>query len=197
LPGSLGSVDAEELRAHASDRGCEAALDEAIEIIEQLAVVVERQERTIGQQAATVRDLSGTIARLTQRRPAVSAAVLIEGPTTMSGTSISIDDRTGKAKLAWEDDHGDVTSKPDGALVSWSSNDVAVATIAVDTADPTGDTADITPVAVGTAVITATVTAADGTPLQKPDGTGPFTIPPAEVDVVPGAADQVVLSVAP
>ncbi len=114
----------------------------------------------------------------------------------MPGT-ITVDTTNETATLAFVDDKGDTNAAaPAGVVVSFASDNTAVATIAVDASNPL--VGDITPVAEGTANISATLANADGSPVLEADGVTPFPVPaPVTVTVTAGAAvgDSLVLSV--
>lgn len=97
-------------------------------------------------------------------------------------TQLSIDDANAQGLFYWVDDRGDTdAAAPEGAQVSFGSTDPNVATV-----DPA--TAKITPVAEGAAQLTVTITDANGNPLMEPDGVTPFAAPPADFQIVAGAA---------
>jgi hypothetical protein len=141
-----------------------------------------------------------TVIEPTPSAPVATHAVLIikstTGGTNMPG-SITVDTTNETVTLAFTDDHGDTDAVgPAGAVVTFASDNDAVATVANDASNAM--VGDITPVAEGTANISATLTAADGTPLTEADGTTPFPTPDAvAVTVSAGAAvgDSLVLSV--
>lgn len=105
----------------------------------------------------------------------------------MPGT-ITVDTLNETATLGFVDDHGDTdAAQPSGSTVSFTSDNPAVATVAVDPTNPL--VADITPVAEGNANITASVTDASGNPL--------FADASVTVTVIAGGAtgDTLTLSV--
>ena len=105
--------------------------------------------------------------------------------------SITIDTVGETATVTFDDDHGNPTSAPTGAVASFVSSDTAVATVAVDAANPLE--CDITPVGLGTSDISVsfngTALKADGSPISDPS--------PVTVTVSAGAAaeESFVLSV--
>lgn len=101
-------------------------------------------------------------------------------------------DQTGKATLSFTDDHGNTTSAPEGAVVTFTSDNEAVVSVVADATDPLAG--DLTPVAPGTANITADVTGA-----LEADGVTPFPPASAEVSVGPGPAvgDALTITVTP
>lgn len=106
--------------------------------------------------------------------------------------AINVDTTNETVSIGFVDDKGDTdAAAPDGAVVAYTSDNEAVATV-----DPTSGA--ITPVAEGTANIGATLTAADGSPLLEADGVTPFPAPATvAVTVSAGAAvgDALTLSV--
>jgi hypothetical protein len=109
--------------------------------------------------------------------------------------SITVDTTNETAVVDFVDDHGNVTSAPAGAVVTFSSDNTAVATIATDPTNPLQG--DVTPVAPGTANIGATIADASGNPILEPDGVTPFAVTSVAVTVSPGpaAGADLVLSV--
>lgn len=144
--------------------------------------------------------VSVTVIEPTPSAPVATHAVLIikstTGGTNMPGT-ITVDTTNETATVAFVDDKGDTdAAAPAGVVVSFASDNEAVATIAVGATNPL--VGDITPVAEGTANISATLANADGTPVLEADGVTPFPTPaPVAVTVGAGAAvgDSLVLSV--
>lgn len=108
---------------------------------------------------------------------------------------ITIDTVNESATVEFLDDHGDVTNAPNGAVVTFSSDNPAVLTIAPDPVVPYQG--DVTPVAVGSANVGATIADANGNPILEPDGVTPFAVASALVTVSPGpaATAELVLSV--
>lgn len=127
-----------------------------------------------------------------QQNPAVSAT--LKG-TNMPG-QITVDTTNETVTLEWVDDHGDAdATAPDGAVVTFSSDNPAVATV---TTDPSNSLqGDVSLVAEGQANLSATIADASGNPILEPDGVTPFSVAPVQVTVSAGAADsaQLVLSV--
>ncbi len=96
--------------------------------------------------------------------------------------AITVDTKNETATLEFVDDKGDKAATPTGATVSFASDNTAVATIAADPANPLQG--DVTPVSVGTAAISASITGA-----LEPDGVTPIPNPaPVAVTVSAGAA---------
>lgn len=95
---------------------------------------------------------------------------------------INIDTKNETAKLSFTDDHGNATAAPAGATVAYTSDATTVATVAADAADPYQ--ADVTPVGLGTATISAALSGA-----LEADGVTPIPNPsPVVVTVGPGPA---------
>lgn len=104
------------------------------------------------------------------------------------GGQITVDTTTEQASVVFVDDKGDTDAPaPEGAVVTYTSDNEAVATV-----DPASG--KVTPVAEGTANIGATIADASGNPIMEPDGTTPFTVQPVPVTVGPGAAVGAALS---
>jgi hypothetical protein len=126
---------------------------------------------------------------------ATSAVLTLKG-AKMPG-QITVDTTNETVTLSFVDDHGDTdAAAPAGAVVVFASDNPAVATVALDASVPFQ--ADVTPVAEGTANISATLTDASGNPLTEADGSTPFPAPDSvEVTVAPGSAvgDALTLSV--
>lgn len=121
-------------------------------------------------------------------KPVATKALLTIGDN-MPG-AITVDTTNETVALSFVDDKGDVATAPDGATVSFASDNVAVATVAADPSNPLQG--DITPVSIGSANISATVSGA-----VEADGVTPFPSPdPVAVTVSAGAAvgDSLVLS---
>jgi len=108
----------------------------------------------------------------------------------MPGT-IDVDTTNETATVSFVDDKGNETTAPAGAVVTFASDDEAVATIAANPDDQLVGT--ITPVAPGSANISVLVTGAleaDGiTPIASPD--------PVTLTVNPGAATGERLTLGP
>lgn len=101
-------------------------------------------------------------------------------------TQITVD-QSGSALLEFLDDKGDTTAAaPAGAVITFTSDTPAVATVAPDASNPL--LADIVGVTPGTASISATITDASGAPLLEPDGVTPFAVTPVAVTVDAGLA---------
>lgn len=115
--------------------------------------------------------------------PAVKAVLTIGG--NMAG-AITVDTTNETVELSFVDKAGDPAAEPTGAVVAFTSDNTAVATVAVDASDP--NKGDITPVAIGTANIGATITDASGNPLLEADGTPWAPIASVPVTVSAGAA---------
>lgn len=121
-------------------------------------------------------------------RPAVRAQIKIGDK--MSPGRISIDATTKQAEIKYTDDRGDTdAAAPDGAVVTFASDNDAVATV-----DP--NTGAITPVAEGDFNVSATIAGADGSPIMEPDGVTPFTVEPSAETIVAGAAVGAELEIA-
>lgn len=106
--------------------------------------------------------------------------------------AITIDTSNETALVEFIDDHGDTNAPaPAGAVVTFTSDNEAVATVATDATNPLQG--DVTPVAEGTANIGATIADASGNPILEPDGVTPFTVASVAVTVGPGAADSATL----
>lgn len=126
----------------------------------------------------------GQIIELIGPQPTATHAVLTlnQGANPMPG-AINVDTTNETVSISFVDDKGDTdATAPDGAVIAYTSDNEAVATV-----DPTSGA--ITPVAEGTANIGATLTAADGSPLLEADGSTPFPAPATvPVTVSAGAA---------
>jgi hypothetical protein len=108
-------------------------------------------------------------------------AILTIGGSIMPGT-ITVDTTNEQAAVNYVDDKGDTDAPaPEGAVVTYVSDNPAVATV-----DPTSG--KVAPVAEGTANISATIADAAGQPILEPDGVTPFSVQPVAVTVGPGAA---------
>lgn len=125
-------------------------------------------------------------------RQAVRAILTIGG--SMPG-SITVDTTNETALVEFVDDKGNATSAPAGALVTFASDTPTVATVATDPSNPLQG--DVTPVAIGTANLSATIADASGNPILEPDGVTPFAVSPVQVTVSagPAAGADLVLSV--
>lgn len=145
----------------------------------------EHAQKELEKLRTTVQQLKEEVNRLAGTQPS-SFKLTIGAP--MPG-AITVDTTNETATLTFYDDHGDVAEAPEGATVTFSSDTPDVATVETDTENPLQG--DITPVAVGTANITASVAGAtepDGTPF--PDQTVQVTVSAGEAD-----SDALILSV--
>jgi hypothetical protein len=114
---------------------------------------------------------------------------------------LTVDSANAVAVLSFTDDHGDAVAPPDGALAVASSSDTNVLSVGAGT--PGTDASGVaniqfplTEVTAGTATLSVTATAADGSPLLGPDGVTPIPAPdPVPVTVSPGAAADEVFTV--
>lgn len=120
--------------------------------------------------------------------PAVGTRIVLTGGSPMPG-EITIDEANEVARFEFVDRINERTDPPAGAVVTWSSDNEAIATVAQSADDPLS--AKVTPVSAGTCNIVGAVSGA-----TEPDGT-PFPNASASLKVDPGAAvgDRVVLSV--
>lgn len=123
--------------------------------------------------------------------PATHAVLTISQGANMAG-AITVDTTNETATLAFLDDKGDVAATPAGAIVTFTSDNEAVATVAADAANPLQG--DVSPVSIGDANIGATVADASGNPILEPDGVTPFSVAPVAISVSAGAADALVLT---
>lgn len=127
---------------------------------------------------------------------ATSAVLTINQGGTMSG-QINVDTTNETVTLSFVDDHGDTDAVgPAGAVVTFSSDNEAVVTVAADASNPL--VGDISVVAEGTANIGATLANADGSPVLEADGSTPFPNPDSvavTVSAGPAVGDSLVLSV--
>jgi hypothetical protein len=128
--------------------------------------------------------LSGNLT-ITLVQPAPVPSQPTHATLTVKGSQmpgqITVDTTNETATIDFVDDHGDVAAAPAGAVVAFTSDNPAVATIAADSANPLQG--DVTPVSVGTANLSATITGA-----FEPDGVTPFTVASVAVTVSAGAA---------
>lgn len=114
---------------------------------------------------------------------------------------ITVDVANETVTLAFVDDHGDAdaaapSNASGSAVVTFSSDNTAVLTVATDPANPLQG--DVTTVAEGQANISATIAYPDGSAVTEADGVTPFPVPaPVLVTVSAGAAvgDTLTLSV--
>lgn len=174
-----------------------------------LIAALMAEQAAIARLAASIQTEAAEIASLTlpfnQPGPASKLTLTIKSSTgdTMP-VSLSIDDTTGDASWAWDDDKGDTDAAApldaSGApvVVTAGSDNTAVA--AVGASDQTAKTAPITPAAEGTFNVTLTVTDSTGAPAVWPTGTPggldgtPITAEPLAAQVVAGAAGSLVAS---
>jgi hypothetical protein len=193
-------MDDQDRREDAAERAMRQAREES-----QRAVVDDRRQRIdvyihfpdgipIGLSAA----LGVLNLNITAPAPAATHAILNITPKGLSMPGqITVDTTNETATLAWVDDKGDTDAVgPAGVVVTYSSDNTSVVTIANDATNPLQG--DVTVVAEGTANIGATITNADGTPVLEADGVTPFpSIASVQVTVGPGAAvgGSLVLSV--
>lgn len=116
-------------------------------------------------------------------------AVLTFNPTQgvpMPG-QITVDTTNETVTLAWVDDKGDTdAAAPDGAVVTFTSDNEFVASVTADPANPLQG--DVTAVSEGTANLGAAIADAAGNPILEPDGVTPFAVDPVTVTVSAGAA---------
>jgi hypothetical protein len=118
---------------------------------------------------------------LLDRSGAVAFVLKIKG-ADMAG-QITVDTTNETAWIDFVDDHGNTTAAPAGAVISFTSSDETVLTVAADATNPLQ--VDITPVGLGTASITAS---SNGTALEA-DGVTPIPdAAPVSVTVSAGAA---------
>ena len=101
---------------------------------------------------------------------------------------INVDTLNEVVTISFVDDKGDTNAvAPVGAVVTFTSDNAAVASVATDPANPLQG--DVTVVSEGTANLGATLANADGTPVLEADGVTPFPVPaPVAVTVSAGAA---------
>lgn len=128
---------------------------------------------------------------------ATSAVLTIQtGGTDMPG-AINVDTTNETVTLSFVDDHGDTDAVgPAGAVVTFTSDNEAVVTVATDASNPL--VGDISVVAEGTANIGATLANADGSPVLEADGVTAFPNPASvavTVSAGPAVGDSLVLSV--
>ena len=125
---------------------------------------------------------------------ATHTQLTILGGLIMPG-QITVDTTNETATVQFVDDKGDTNAAaPVGAVVTFTSDNVAVVTVAADPTNPL--VANVTPVTEGTANIGATIADASGAPILEPDGVTPFSVAPGAVTVSAGPAGsaQLVLS---
>lgn len=149
-----------------------------------VAVVLQEMTRVLEDQFERVNQNLEWIAFLLDPRP-YSAILTLQGGV-MPG-QITVDTTNATATVSFVDDKGDTNAPaPAGAVVTFTSDNPAVATIATSAGDAL--VGDITPVAEGSANIGATIADASGNPILEPDGVTPFSVSAAAVTVVAGAA---------
>ena len=133
---------------------------------------------------------------------AVRAVLTLSNQGDQMPGTITVDTTNETVTLGFVDDKGDTNAAPPVAasgaslVVTFASDNTAVATVAVDASSSV--VGDITPVAEGTANISATLAYTDGSPVLEADGVTAFPAPAAvAVTVGPGAAvgDALTLSV--
>jgi hypothetical protein len=129
--------------------------------------------------------VSGTITVVVRTSPLASHAILFVKGSAMPG-QITVDTTNETATVQFLDDHGDVATPPTGAVVTFTSSDPAVLTIATDPTNPFQG--DVTPVAEGTSDVGATIADAAGNPILEPDGVTPFAVTAQTVTVSAGEA---------
>jgi hypothetical protein len=121
------------------------------------------------------------------------------GDVKMPPAAISVDTTTGIVTLAATDDHNDPTSIQTGAVANFASDNSAVLTIGPETpgVDAAGNAtvqAQLTPVGLGTANLSAAPTDASGNPFLETDGVTPIPAPASVAQpVVAGEADAFLL----
>jgi hypothetical protein len=141
---------------------------------DSLADVVEAIDRLTAQVALVAKELTPT------NTDATSCKLTIAVGGNQMAAVITVDTTDGTVNLEFQDDKGDAAEAPVGAGVVFSSDTPSVCTVAVDAAsDFQGD---LTPVAVGSFVLSAQVTGnyANGTPIETPA--------PLPLTIVAGAA---------
>ena len=114
-------------------------------------------------------------------QPVAHKAILILGGSDMPG-QITVDTTNETATVGFLDDKGNTTAAPAGASVTFASSDDTILTVAADANNPLQ--ADITPVAIGSADVSATLSGA-----MEADGVTPIADPaPVTVTVSAGPA---------
>jgi len=182
---------------HHFPEGIPVAIAGQVDLVASGSVEVDAEASLVG--AITV-----TLQEPAPAQPVATHARLVVTPTqgaNMPGT-ITVDTTNETATVEFLDDHGDTNAAPPVAasgsplVVTFASDNDAVATIATDSANPLQG--DVTPVAEGTANLSATLAYADGSPVLEADGVTPFPQPGSvQVTVNAGAAvgDALSLSV--
>ena len=128
------------------------------------------------------------------RQPAIGATLRVQEEPELSAVTITVDTVNEIATVGFTDDKGDTNAAaPAGAVVTFTSDNPAAATVAADATNPLQG--NITPVAEGVTNIGATVADASGNPLLEADGVTPWAaIVPVALTVNPGAAVGAVLT---
>ena len=123
------------------------------------------------------------IRELEQNKQSSATTITLNiGGSNMPG-QITVDTTNETATLGFVDDKWNPAAEPVGAAFTFSSDNEAVATVAADASNPLQ--ADITPVGIGSANISAT---SNGTALEG-DGSTPIADPaPVAVTVAAGVA---------
>jgi hypothetical protein len=164
-----------------------ARIDEITERIEEIAEEEEHEAIT---------ELDAEITRFcewwSQRHPqpvtvATHAVLTLNKGATMPG-AINVDTTNETVTVSFVDDKNDTNAAaPAGVVITFTSDNAAVVTVATDAANPLQG--DVTVVAEGTSNLGATLANADGTPLLEADGVTPFPAPATvAVTVSAGAA---------
>jgi hypothetical protein len=185
-----------DLRSLATDQGCETALETAIQVIEQLLVMISTQTNEIAAQSEmitsqqdtiaaqsgaitaqqdTIASQQATIASLAhQDRLPSSVKLSVARKESPVPTTITVDTVNEVLIAQFSDDHGNATPAPSAADGSAA---VLTATSDTPTAATVGDFAQngmqyeapITPVALGSANLGMTVTDSAGNPIALPN----------------------------
>ena len=118
---------------------------------------------------------------------ATHAVITLNKGETMPG-AINVDTQNETVTVSFVDDKGDTNADgPAGAVVTFTSDNAAVVTAALDAKNPLQG--NVTVVGEGTANLGATLANADGTPVLESDGVTAFPDPaPVAVTVSAGAA---------
>ena len=128
-----------------------------------------------------------------------SVHLTIQGEQKMPAAVITVDTVGATVSLGGADDHGNPISLPAGTVVTFASDTDTVLTVGASSpgADAAGNVtavASLTPVALGTANLSATVADASGNPLLEADGVTPIPAPaPVAQPVVAGPLGEFVL----
>jgi hypothetical protein len=161
------------------------ALISIAESLQKFAFISENISSVLNELAEIADEISaalqGSVA--VESGDAVSAQLTLGGnmSTSTPGTGeITVDTVNGNVEVTFYDDKGDVTAAPTGTVVTFASDTESVLTVANDSTNPLQG--DLTPVAIGTANISATISGA-----TAPDGSA-FTVSPIAVNVVAGPA---------